>query len=71
MDTHFEEAVILEKNGKKYALLPLCIFHDLPTRDRHLDIKKQFGLVDIHETKTVYEIVDESKFMLAKIKYNV
>jgi hypothetical protein len=71
MDKHFEEAIILEKNNRKYALLPLCIFHDMPTRDRHSDITKQFGIVDIYETKSVYEIIDESKFMLAKIKYNV
>lgn len=71
MEKSFEEADVLEKNGKKYALLPLCIFHDIPIESRDFTVINQFGLIDTYESKSLYEITDEKKFMLAKIKYNV
>lgn len=71
MKTPFKEAIVLENNGKKYAFLPLCIFHDLSLETRDSDIYNQFGLVNFYETKSMYEIIDEKKFMLAKIKYDL
>jgi hypothetical protein len=66
-----KEAVIVEKNGKKYAFLPLTIFHDMPETDRDKQILEQFGLRDLICSKSVYEIVDEKKLMMARIKYEI
>lgn len=71
MKNYFDESVVFEKNGEKFALLPLCIFHDIPSEERGSVIKNQFGVADIYKTKSLYRIVDEKKFMLLKIKYNV
>jgi len=65
------EGIFIEKNGKKYVLLPLCIFHDIPSKDRYEAILNQFGLKDAHSSKTLYEIVDEKKLILANIKYGI
>ena len=65
------EALIVEKDGRKYALLPLCTFNDIPTKDRDNQILEQFGLRDLICSKSLYEIVDEKKMMLAKIKYEI
>ena len=72
MDKIFSnEAIFVEKNGKKYALLPLCIFHDMPSKDRYAAILNQFGLIDACCSKSLYEIVDEKKLILANIKYGI
>ncbi len=65
------EAVIVEKDGRKYALLPLTIFHDMPIMDKDKQILEQFGLRDLICSKSLYEIVDEKKLMMAKIKYEI
>jgi hypothetical protein len=70
-EIHKNEMIIVEKNGKTYALLPLTIFHDMPVANRDLEIRKQFGLRDIVCSKSLYEITDEKKLMLAKIKYGI
>jgi hypothetical protein len=72
MDTIFSnEAIFVEKNGKKYALLPLCIFHDIASKSKDTALVEQFGLKDICCSKSLYEIVDEKKLILAKIKYGI
>jgi hypothetical protein len=68
---HRNEAVIVEKDGRKYAFLPLTIFNDMPIKDRDEKILEQFGLKDLICSKSLYEIVDEKKLMLAKIKYEI
>jgi hypothetical protein len=68
---HRNEAVIVEKDGRKYAFLPLCTFNDIPTNDRDKQILEQFGLKDLICSKSLYEIVDEKKLMMAKIKYEI
>jgi hypothetical protein len=65
------EAIIIEKNEKKYALLPLCLFHDIETIDRNTTLMNQFGLKDMTCSKSLYEIVDEKKLILANIKYGI
>jgi len=65
-DTDSIEIIV---NGKHYALLPLCSFHDLPTEFRHNQIECIYGLKDIFASKNVYEVVDDKKYMLCKIKY--
>lgn len=64
--------------GKQYALVPFCVFHDIPSKSdddqglcRHQVVKQQFGLVDTFEMYDVYEIDDPKKVMLAKIKYGI
>ena len=72
MDKIFSnEAIFVETNGKKYALLPLCIFHDIPTENRYTALVEQFGLKDACCSKSLYEIVDEKKLILANIKYGI
>lgn len=70
-EIHKNEIITFEKNGKTYALLPLTMFHDLPVVNRDLEILKQFGLRDTICSKSLYEITDEKKLMLAKIKYGI
>ena len=70
-EIHKNEMIIVEKNGKKYALLPLTMFHDMQVANRDLEIMKQFGLRDTICSKSLYEITDEKKLMLAKIKYGI
>lgn len=72
MDKIFSnEAIFIEQNGKKYALLPLCIFHDIPSKNRDTALVDQFGLKDMCCSKSLYEIVDEKKLILANIKYGI
>jgi len=59
---------------KQYALVPLCIFHDIPDElynSRYTVIEKNFGLRDRFNTFNLFEIVDPKKTMLAKIKYGI
>ncbi len=62
-----DEAILLEIDGKKYAFLNLCTFRDIDNKT----LESNFGLIDIIKTKSVYEIKDEKKYMLAKIKYGI
>ena len=71
IDPSSEEILILESNGKKYAAVSLIMFHDIPLESRHETVLKNFGLKDIYRAKSLYEIVDEKKMMLAKIKYGI
>lgn len=71
MKNDLKEALFVEHKGKKYIILPLCLFHDISTETRNSVIMKQFGLKDICTTRSLYEITDERKLMLLKIKYNV
>jgi hypothetical protein len=64
--------------GKQYALVPLCMFHDIPTnynengyKFRFEVVEQQFGLKDVNQTYTLHEVIDPKKVMLAKIKYGV
>ena len=62
-----DSAVVVERNKKKYALVGLCVFNDISSEI----LESNFGLIDIHKSRTVYEITDEKKYMLAKIKYGI
>ena len=57
--------------GKQYALIPLCLFHDIDDMLRHDIVEKQFGLMDTFSSMNIYEITDPKKVMLMKIKYGV
>jgi len=57
--------------GKEYALIPLCFFHDIDTQIRHDVIENQFGLMDTFSSQSLYEITDRKKLMMLKIKYGV
>lgn len=63
---------------KQYALVPLCMFHDIPTkcendnyRFRFEVVEQQFGLKDLNQAYTLHEVIDPKKVILAKIKYGV
>jgi hypothetical protein len=66
-----DEILVIEANGKKYAALSLVMFSDIPIEKRIEIVESHFGLKDIHKTKSLYEIVDEKKLLLAKIKYGI
>jgi hypothetical protein len=66
MDNQIIEITV---EGKNYALVPLCTFHDLPTEDRDKNVVEQFGLKEAYKTLSLFEIVDERKMMMAKLKY--
>jgi hypothetical protein len=70
-NVYSNDAIFVEKGGKTYALLPLTIFHDMPSKNRETELLKQFGLKDACCSKSLYEITDEKKFILAKIKYGI
>ena len=61
----------VEVDGKQYALIPLCTFHDIPCVDRHDVVLNQFGLKDKFIAFSLYEISDPQKLMMAKIKYGI
>ena len=63
-------------DGKLYALVPLCTFHDIPDsyetmEFRSTKVENQFGLRDTINTMNLYEVTDPKKVMLAKIKYGI
>jgi hypothetical protein len=58
-------------DGKEYALIPLCLFHDIAGDLRHDVVANQFGLMDTYASKSLYEITDRKKLMMLKIKYGV
>lgn len=61
-------------DGKNYALVPLCTFHDIePTADKFRSeiVKETFGMLDKNFTFSVFEITDPKKVMLARIKYGM
>jgi len=70
-DPSSQEILIIEANGKKYAAVGLITFHDIPIENRNETILNNFGLKDIYRSASLYEIVDEKKMMLAKIKYGI
>lgn len=57
-------------NGKTYVFVPLCTFHEDPdnTVQSTQDTESRYGLKDNYRTHTMYEITDEQKWFLAKIK---
>jgi hypothetical protein len=74
-DKQMQEVTI---NGKQYALVPLCTFHDIPSVNNQFGykfrsevIEEQYGLRDIVYTLNLFEITDPKKIMLAKIKYGI
>lgn len=69
-------AVEVTIDGKNYAFLPICVFDDIPVgieakEFKYEAIETKFGLRDMFASKTVYEITDMKKYMLAKIKYGI
>lgn len=62
-----DNVLIHEANGTKFLFVPLTMFHDLTASER----LSQLGIIDNLTTKSVYKVVDEKKFMLAKIKYGI
>lgn len=71
MEKTIEEPMIVESNGKKYIGVHLTMFHDLPTESKYETLLNNFGLKEVYVSKKFYEIVDEKKFMLTKIKYGI
>lgn len=57
--------------GKPFALVPLCMFHDMPIEDRTRMIKEQFGLIDHYCSYDLFEITDQKKLMMLKLKYGI
>ena len=57
--------------GKTFALVPLCMFHDMPSEDRSERIKEQFGLIDHLYSYNLFEITDRKKLMMLKLKYGI
>jgi hypothetical protein len=68
MDHQIIEIIV---EGKNYALVPLCTFHDIPNEDRNKSVVEQFGLKEAYKTLSVFEIVDHRKMMMAKLKYSL
>lgn len=72
----YKKMIEVTIEGKHYALIPLCQFHDIPnSREsytyRYDVVRDQFGLRDMSHSMSLYEIVDPKKVILAKIKYGI
>lgn len=57
-------------NDTNYALVPLCMFHDIPGLERHETVLKCFGLRDMFASVGLFKVEDERKMLLAQIKYS-
>lgn len=66
-----DQITIAEIQGKKYALVSLCTFHDINSIERSETIKKLYGLKDMYKTVSLYEIEDERKLVFMKLKYSI
>ena len=64
----FKEVIF---EGKPFALVPLCMFHDMPSENRSERIKEQFGLIDQYFSYSLFEITDRKKLMMLKLKYGI
>ena len=60
----------VHQNGKRYVFIPLCTFHGDPDNSVQSasDTESRYGLKDAYNTHNMYEITDEKKWFLAKIK---
>lgn len=66
-----QQIIEITVEGKHYALVPLCTFHDIPSEGRDKSVLEQFGLKEAYKTLSVFEIVDHRKMMMAKLKYSL
>ena len=66
-----DKIIEIKINDKNYALVSLCLFHDMDLMTRYYDVKEQFGLIDKFETFHLFEITDEMKLALCKFKYGI
>jgi hypothetical protein len=67
-----EESIETTSEGKNYVLLRICFFRNHSNEPLTNDeVREMYGLKDALQTRTVFEIEDESKYMLAKIKYGI
>lgn len=70
-NTSNEKITEIMIGDKKYALVSLCLFHDMDLTTRHEDVIEQFGLIDQFETFNLFEVSDEMKLALCKFKYGI
>jgi len=74
MSINRDEAIEITIGEKQYTMLPLCTFDDVKSEVHAFKFEKienSFGLRELHNTRELYEIVDQKKYMLAKIKYGI
>lgn len=69
------KAVEVTIDGKEYAILPLCSFPDIKSgvdyKSKSDAVEDKFGLTDLFSARSLYEITNKRKYMLAKIKYGI